>query len=140
MNANEDLDAIDRATLRVWRATNLVGWGLAGLGTFAAVMTIGIALARSSAWIAPILMVAPVVGCVAAGWVIGGHVYRSPALVTIGAFLIPGVAIGSAALLRGTIGPAELTIVVVPGVVVGALSALSALVAWRRRPGALRAS
>jgi uncharacterized membrane protein YjjP (DUF1212 family) len=27
-----DLDRLDRATLRAWRWSNLVGWGLAGAG------------------------------------------------------------------------------------------------------------
>jgi hypothetical protein len=140
---NEDLSLLDRGTLRTWRAANLVGWGAAGAGAdlllLAALVVVPARFA--SAIPSPLEFVLVFVGVAAsglgAGWVVGSHVYRWPALVSgiatatlavlVALTFVPvGYLGGVAAVLAGAI----------PNV---AAAALAAGYRWRRRPAALRA-
>lgn len=141
----DDLDALDRGTLRVWRALNLIGWGL--LGTVIGVVAVGIAVvsvsARSST--APVgtlempvmLLLGLVLGSVAVGYVVGEHVYRWPGWVSGAAVMIPtiltllGAPVSSAAEVAYLIG--------LPGLAT-AVAVIVARRVYRRRPRALRAS
>ncbi len=82
-----DLSELDRNTLRLWRATNLIGWGAAGLGAFvvtyvllqALVRVVGAAPTGGLQLLAlPLAAVALLVPPLVAGIVIGDHVYRWP--------------------------------------------------------------
>ncbi len=143
MNGTEDLDTVDRATLRVWRVINILGWSFVALviGYFGNWVAMNAASATANlfggVWPAPPLMAvlyAALVGAVI-GSIIGLRVYRSPAAAAgVVAFLagglFPQVTILFGSFLVGSVltGVAE----------VGAAMAVAQAV-WSRRPAALRA-
>jgi hypothetical protein len=142
MNTN-DLDALDRGTLRLWRALNLIGWGL--LGAVVGTVVVGIAVVGVSARSvdapvgsieAIVFILALVLGSVGVGYVVGDHVYRWPGWVAGAGVMIPGlltllgVPVSSAAEAAYLIG--------VPGVAAAVAAVVSRRV-YRRRPQALQA-
>jgi hypothetical protein len=148
-----DLDRLDRATLRAWRWSNLVGWGLAGAGVSILVglgagsVTSRIALRSSSSWADLLTFGVLLAAGVAGGIVVGSRVHRAPGLV---AFL-GQQAIAVAALTwdflnveggEPTAMDDRITALIV-GWLFTLLLALPATIAarmtWRRRPHALRA-
>jgi hypothetical protein len=142
----QDLDGLDRATLRAWRAGNLLGWWLIGLVVYDAIgivvagavtRRIGFEYRGWAALAAYVLTASFAAGT--AGWIVGSRVYRSPGLVGALSVAAPGVAL----LLRLAAGLSfhrlyEIALLVVyaggPAVVAG----LTARWRWRRRPRALR--
>jgi hypothetical protein len=147
MRSTEDLDRLDKATLRAWRWSNLVGWSLAGMGvTFLVAQVHNIVQPRlaflPSPW-DPWVSIALILGSGAAGGaIVGAHVYRSPGLVT---FL--GQAVVSLAWIGWdfTVGnQSEAPLIRMLFYWIFSLlwalpAALTAMVVWNRRPRALRA-
>ena len=153
MMRTNDLDRLDRATLRAWRWSNLVGWGLAGVGVTALVglgigaVTNRIALRSSGSWPDFLLLGGLVLAGVAGGIVVGSRVYRSPGLV---AFLgQQAIAVAGITWDFFNVGGGESTSMDdrVTNLIVSWLFALllalpatiAARTVWRRRPRALRA-
>jgi len=143
MGANE-LSTLDRTTLRVWRVTNLLGWGAAAAITFILVMAGFIVLWQAAdvgevrGWIGiPLLIVQLGIAAAAAGLVGGGHLYRAPGIVTfVGVWLV-----SMFFLLAGMVGN-DISFLLIGGAIASAVAGAAALVArwrWRRRPRALRA-
>jgi hypothetical protein len=141
----QDLDRLDRATLRAWRALNLVGWGAVG-----AVVTIALAevaslvasrMSESSSLAANRLSLLSVLVCGAAGGaVVGARVYRFPGLV---AFLGQELALAGWLSIRVFVdhvpmGPQELVIQMTIWLLVVLPAVLVARIVWRHRPTALR--
>ena len=126
-----DLSKLDRNTLRAWRVGNLVTWGLVGMVAAATTVVVG-------AFLVGIVPASVLAGAID-GWIVGSKVYRSPALVALGALILP-ILLGVLRLVTG--GSYELQVLLlvltVPGVVVPALAAIVATLVWRRRPAALR--
>jgi hypothetical protein len=142
-----DLSELDRTTLRVWRATNLVGWGLAGLGSFVVTWVVlqGVVriLADASFGVArlaalPMSIIAMLAAPLVAGIVIGDHVYRWPGWTTIAASSIPASVI--AWIRQPSLGPAELMTIIVSFVAIGLITARVSRARFEMRPRALRSS
>jgi hypothetical protein len=136
-----ELGALDRSTLRLWRLSNLVGWGI--LGAVAAIATAiltlriwaGVLPWRSLAGTIAMAVVAVGGGALADGVIVGDHVYRWPGWVAAAGLLVPA----ALALLIGAVvaGPVEILITVAPPAVGAGLAALVARWRFRRRPRAL---
>jgi hypothetical protein len=142
-----DLSDLDRTTLRLWRATNLIGWALAGIGAYVVTWVLLEALARgldslhlgvtvllAFPMIAVTLLVPPLV----AGIVIGDHVYRWPGWTTLGAWLVPTAALAVRADLN--LAFQELAIFGFFGLVIALITARVARVRFEMRPRALRSA
>lgn len=140
-----DLMELDRTTLRLWRATNLIGWGAAGLGAFAVAWVLCTAVAQALADASPeivrylalpvgiaTLLVPPLV----AGIVIGDHVYRWPGWTTISASVIPASAFAWYSLPDH--GWQEMAITMMFPVVIGLITARVSRERFKMRPRALR--
>jgi hypothetical protein len=142
-----DLDAIDRATMAVWRLSNVVGWGLIGMALYLLAQVVFTATAdavqgRISAVIAaPALVVysAAVLVVLPAlvGQLVGERMYRWPAWTAALAIGLPhAYRLGTAdrhldtSELAGALGIAGI------GVFIAAVTARHG---WSRRPRALRA-
>lgn len=143
MKTMTDLGPLDRATLRAWRAMNLVGWWLAGVAIFnvGSVLVLRTVSDRlgGEAWLTGLIGLAVTMFAAGtAGWVVGRHVYRSPIIVTLSAVLLPWGVFLLLALLRGA--SPEVFIPLVYGVLPATVAGYAARAAWRRRPSALRAS
>lgn len=140
-----DLSDLDRNTLRMWRATNLIGWGMAGIAAFVItwILTESVLRLLSAASFTPLRYLAIVMSVLGfllpplvAGIVIGDHVYRWPAWTTIGACLVPALAI---ALRTGSsLGYQEAAIILVPASVIALITARVARARFESRPRALR--
>jgi hypothetical protein len=142
MNVGQDLSALDRATLRAWRATNLVGWGAVGAMIATGVLVVANRVVQhvaadvgSRALLA--ILAASMMSGAAAGAVIGARVYRWPGATAAASLALP-YSIAVVLQADGPIGAQELLIqtlfllpVLLPSVVVARL-------VWRRRPRALR--
>lgn len=142
MGANE-LSTLDRGTLRAWRITNLVGWGVAGSGACLLVLIAIVMLGRvlpefdPAPWIAvPVSLIELAIAPAAAGLVVGAHVYRSPGLIAAIAVVLIGM------LFVASISVAGDAAVLLIGSAVVALEAGFAWVVagwrWHKRPRALR--
>ncbi len=139
----EDLNALDRTTLRVWRIWNLLGWG--ALGAVAGIVTFVLS-ARTLAGVLIEFLDLPGLGvallvCLAAGAavdgvIVGNHVYRSPAWVAAIGILAPASVF---ALNTPIDGPVESAIVLAGPVGGAVMATLVARARFRRRPRALRA-
>ncbi len=142
----DDLGALDRSTLWLWRASNLVGWGSAGAvaataTAFVSARLVGGLMSLLSDYVAGLWLVAyaaaiALSGAVA-GVIVGDHVYRSPRLVAALALLLPSTAV-VLAVANGSWLEATIAL---------AFPAIGALVAawfagrrFDKRPRALRAS
>jgi hypothetical protein len=140
-----DLDRMDRATLRAWRAGNLIGWWLVGTVVYHA---IAIVLARtfvqkmamiSFGQSAPSLLyifVALDFAAVTAGAIVGSRVYRSPFAVAALAVVLPEALIYLVAVAGGAFP--ELVILALFSAMPAVLAGIAARFVWRRRPRALR--
>ena len=139
-----DLDALDRGTLRVWRALNLIGWGLLG-GVLGAVVVgivvISVSARSAGSPIGPleipiVLILALVLGPAAVGYVVGEHVYRWPGWVAGAAVMIPGflTLVGAPVSSSG-----EVAYLIGAPALAAAVAAIVARRVYRRRPRALRA-
>lgn len=140
-----DLEGIDRATLRVWRASNLIGWWVVGTVVYHA---IAIVLARTfvqkmamisfgrSVPSMIYIFVALDFAAITAGTIVGSRVYRSPFLVAAIAVVLPEVLIYVFAVAGGAFP--ELVILAVFSVTPAALAGIAARFVWHRRPRALR--
>jgi hypothetical protein len=143
----DDLSTVDRATLRAWRASNLIGWGAAGVGAFAVAYVLVEGAARIVARLplgalrVPLGLVLAVTGMLvpplAAGIVIGDHVYRWPGWTTIAACAIPLVVFLGRA--YPSLGLQEWAIVGAFGALIVLVTARVAKVRFESRPRALRA-
>lgn len=147
----DELDLVDRATLRAWRLSNVVGWGFAGavvasltsivvLRVLIALAPFGRALGVGSVGILGTILViaaAAVLVALATGWTVGAHVYRWPGLVAAAAMTVPG----SLWTFGGGV-PRDLAQMAISMSLVILAAVLAGLVArtrFRRRPRALRA-
>lgn len=143
MNPTNDLDRLDRTTLRAWRVSNLLAWG--AVAAFAGIVGNWIAMNSASAtanfvgatrFARPVTAVlfAAVVGALLGGMV-GAHVYRSPGVVA-------GVAAGLAGFFfpeTGALIEPQVVGMIVTFLAEIAAAVLVARLVWRRRPAALRA-
>jgi hypothetical protein len=102
MRTPRELDLLDRATLRIWRIANLLGWGVAGMLVAAVTGIVGgraaqgvLRLVDHSAFeeVALVACVTAIAAGVATavGSVVGAHVYRWPGWVAASAVVIPGL-------------------------------------------------
>jgi len=142
-----DLSELDRNTLRLWRAANLIGWGMAGIAAFVVTWILTETALRliSDASFTPLRYLAIVMSVLGllfpplvAGIVIGDHVYRWPGGTTIGASLFPAVAI---ALRTSTeLGYQEWAIVLAFAGVIALITARVARARFESRPRALRSA
>jgi hypothetical protein len=146
MNGRNDLDAIDRLTLRAWRASNLIGWWFVGTVLYHAMAIVlaktlvekialngfGSSMPTNEIVLVLILDFA----AVTAGAIVGSRVYRSPFLVAGLAVLVPEAVVYLFAVTGGAIP--ELAILALYSVLPAALAGVAARYAWRRRPRALR--
>jgi hypothetical protein len=147
MRSTEDLDRLDKATLRAWRWSNLVGWSLAGMAvTFLVAQVHSIVQSRLSFLPSPWdtwVSIALILGSgVAGGAVVGAHVYRSPGLVTFLGQAMVSLAFIAWAFTVGDQSEAPLLRMLFYWTfsLLWALPAtLTAMVVWNRRPRALRA-
>lgn len=145
MHKQLDLDRLDRATLRVWRWSNLVGWGLVGATvtwTLAAATNVvtghmaGLGQNRAGNAIA---FVMAFLGTVAGGVVVGARVYRSPGLVAY----VGQVAFGLAwiawhyLVAHEAWNPAAFEVQCVFVFTFPVFAATGAVAVWDRRPHAL---
>ena len=146
MQKQQDLDRLDSATLRVWRWSNLVGWGLIGA-------TVTLMLAAATNLVTgrmddqglshagnAIALVMAFLSSVAGGAVVGARVYRSPRVVAY----LGQVAIGLAWITWQFVvvhEPWNGTMVLVQCIFVLSFPVFAVLAAdavWNRRPRALR--
>lgn len=142
MNARQDLDRVDRATLRAWRAGNLLGWGALALvlgdaanwvAMNAASATAGALGGGRPAEIGMAIAFTAVVGALI-GTVVGLHVYRSPTAVAGVVALLASVLFPEAGIalpLNPFAGWALIAAVEV------AAASVTARALWSRRPRAL---
>ena len=138
-----ELGALDRSTLRLWRVSNLVGWGILGAvaATATTMLTLGIWVRvvpwRGLGGTIAVAVVAIGCGALADGMIVGDHVYRWPGWVAAAGFLAPA----ALALLVSAVGAGpDVSPVTLATPAVGAcLAALVARWRFRRRPRALRA-
>lgn len=146
MKRSHDLDALDRATVVVWRASNVVGWGVAGLALYAfpgiVFREASDALqGRISAVVAAPLVMVFVIGVLVllpafVGRLVGEHVVRFPALVAALAVTLPNVVVLTASEGRPDRSDAAVMLAVAG---IGALIAsVTARDRWSKRPRALR--
>lgn len=146
MNGTSDLDRIDRATLRIWRTGNLIGWWFVGTLVYHA---IAIVLAKtfvqkiaqngfgsSGPTNLLVLFLALDFAAVTAGAIVGSRAYRSPFAVAFMAVLLPEAIVYLFAVTGGAIP--ELAILAMYSVLPAALAGIAARFVWRRRPRALR--
>jgi hypothetical protein len=142
-----DLSDLDRNTLRLWRATNLIGWGLAGIGAYVVTWVLLEAVSRGldslhlgfTVFLAfPMIAVTLLVPPLVAGIVIGDHVYRWPGWTTLAAWLVPTAVLA----VRADINLAlqELAIFGFFGLVIALITARVARVRFEMRPRALRSA
>lgn len=136
-----ELDALDRSTLRLWRLSNLVGWGTVGgaaaMATSILTLMIGLRVLPVRG-IAGTIVVAVTVSCVAAlvdGLIVGAHVYRWPGWVAVGGFVLPT----AAALLVTPKDPIEILVTLVTPAIGAGVAAAVARRRFLGRPRALRA-
>jgi hypothetical protein len=146
MRRQVDLDRLDRATLRVWRWSNLVGWGLIGavvtwtLGAATNVVTgrmsdLGLEHAGNA-----IGLVVAFLSTVAGGAVVGARVYRSPGLVAY----LGQIALGLAwiawqfVVAHEAWNPAAFAVNSMVLFTFPVFAAMGAVAVWDRRPHALR--
>lgn len=143
MNARQDLDRIDRTTLRGWRVGNVLGWGALALvlGDVANWVAMNAASATADILgggrpaevgiaVAYMAMAGALIGTV-----VGPHVYRSPAVVAgVVAFLASALFPESGVLLPMN----PLAGLAITGAAEIVAAALTARALWRRRPRALR--
>lgn len=146
MEGVEDLDRVDRVTLRIWRAANLVGWWLVGAVAYYALLLmlsrtflqkIAYGSVRGLQTISLVLVFG--FSATTAGWIVGSRVYRSPGLVGALTVLLPGALFLLLVVANGSIAEDyayAALFVVVPALVAG----ITARIVWSRRPKALRAA
>lgn len=142
MKATTDLDAIDRVTVRVWRAGNLVGWmGLAVVlylvpGEVFAAASVAVKGRISAVIAAPLLIAWAVFGLVGlpvlVGRLIGERVYRWPAALAVVAVVAANV------YAFATTSDADPTSSLGWSGIGAFIAAVIAQDRWRRRPRALR--
>jgi len=139
MSDTDELTALDRTTLRFWRASNLLGWS--AIGAVAAVVTFAL-MARTLLvfGIQPMITFAIFAMCVIAagvvdGVVVGNHVYRSP-----GWAAALGVLVAATPLLVviAVGGPVEILIELAIPIATAVVAAIVARNRFRRRPRAMR--
>jgi hypothetical protein len=140
MNASRDLSVLDRATLRAWRAGNLVGWGFVGAVIAIGMLVVTNRVVQHVAWsIGSRALLASLAMSIAAGSVagavIGARVYRWPGTTAAVAVAVPFVPYTVAA---SQLGPSDLFIQLLFLLPVLIPPAVVARIAWRRRPRALR--
>ena len=140
---NVELSALDRSTLRLWRTSNLVGWGVVGavVAMVASMLTLRIWVVvvpwRGLGGTLAVAALAVATGALADGVIVGAHVYRWPGWVAAGGFVLPAL-LGLLLSAPNFSAVEVLTISIAPGI--GAcLAALVARWRFRRRPRALRA-
>jgi hypothetical protein len=145
MTSKRDLELVDRATLRVWRWSNLAGWWLVGtvvyhviaygsLRTF--VQKISLSFVGDGLTTIAVAGVFVFAG-VTAGGIVGARVYRAPTLVGAFTVLIPDGIFALFALAVPVAWP-ELAVVVAMIAVPAAIAGTVARAVWRRRPSAMR--
>jgi hypothetical protein len=141
-----DLDRLDRVTIRAWRSMNLIGWGAVGAAvTFLLSRVTNLVaerLSESSTMAANrIGFVSILVSGAAGGLVVGARVYRSPGLVAfLGQELAVVVWLAIRALGDGqSWGVQEVAIQFVFSLLIVLPAVLVARIVWRHRPAALRA-
>jgi hypothetical protein len=142
--AYDDLSALDRTTLRVWRLLNLVCWGALGA---AADLLLLATIALTYARLGPEILPAPVgfasvgaaliVAGAGAGTVVGANVYRFPGLVAGVATSLVAILVTSLVIPWPWLGGVAVMLAVLSVDVIAAV--FVARRRWRRRPGALRA-
>lgn len=137
-----ELDALDRSTLRLWRLSNLVGWGTLGAvaATAASILTfslwVGALPLKGMAGSIVLVAVATVVAALVDGLIVGTHVYRWPGWVAAAGFLLPA----AVSLLRSSsAGPVEMLVTLITPSIAAGLAVAVARQRFRRRPKALRA-
>ena len=146
MSTVRELDPLDAATLRGWRALNLVGWGLAGAAvTFAVTSVVSLVAQRiyeqGHSWSNAVVFPSTLVGGAIGGALVGAKVYRLPGTVAFlgQAALFVGWLMWEAVVVGDEIGGAYANAVRVVFWLLWALPAvLVARVVWRRRPAPLR--
>jgi len=142
MSRNSDLGVLDRGTLVLWRASNLLGWGIAAVLAHSAcwiVVTMLVVRPTASSGLTPLLVVVAffltgVIAAAVAGVVAGDHVYRWPAAVSMVAVAVP-------AMLAGLLLAADPASVPTAALLVTVEFAVAGIVGrrrWNRRPRALR--
>lgn len=146
MRRQLDLDRVDRATLRVWRWSNLVGWGLVGVAvtyTLAAatnVVTGRLADLGQDDLGNAIAIVMAFLSLVAGGAVVGARVYRSPGLVAY----LGQVTVGLAWIAWAYVvahhewDQTAFAVQCILLLTFPAFAAMGAIAVWQRRPHALR--
>jgi hypothetical protein len=141
-----DLSELDRNTLRLWRATNLIGWGAAGLAAFvityvlleAGVRAVGASSGGLQLLALPLAAVVLLAPPLVAGIVIGDHVYRWPGWTTIAAAAIPSATI---AIVNGVhLALQEALILGAVPAIIALVTARVARVRFESRPRALRSA
>ena len=144
----DELGAGDRATLRAWRISNLLGWGLAGalVAVIAAIVgaraVVGFAGTFRFSTLAPLVLTVSlvVVGLlivpVPAGLVVGAHVYRWPGWIGAASVSVPT---GAWLLLSRPWDLAQLAVALVIGALMAIVAGVVARARFGRRPRALRA-
>lgn len=146
MEHETDLSALDRNTLRTWRAMNLIGWGAASMIanalllvtlTIALVGRLGVLLPSPFRWV--LAGIALGLAGAGAGTVVAANVYRSPGLVAGLAAGVLGVIVGLLLLPVGFMGTwAVFWAASIPSIPNIACAAFVARHRWAKRPSALR--
>jgi hypothetical protein len=142
----EQLDLFDRATLRVWRLTNLVAWPMlafmVGLlmrvagDAAAGLLSHGIRPSTSiGSYVVLIAVPSSVLGGLAIGGLIGSRVYRWPLALSM---LVSSVLIATIAWAGGLGTTAWSLATILPTVTIAPVSLFAARRSWRQRPAALR--
>jgi hypothetical protein len=125
----------------VWRAGNLVGWGLAGtVAAFATFAILGRVLIVVSPRPGVAITAAVMAAGVADGLVVGSRVYRSPRLIAALSMLVPVafLTLGMAVSANGNVAWLEVAIVVAAPIATCAVAAVVAGARFARRPRVLR--
>jgi hypothetical protein len=146
MRRQMDLDRLDRATLHVWRWSNLVGWGLVGaavtwgLGATTNVVTQRMSDLGQNHTANALSLVMAFVSTVAGGAVVGARVYRSPGLVAY----VSQVALGLAwiawrfVFVHEAWNPTAFALNCIFLLAFPVFAVMGAIAVWERRPHALR--